>query len=123
MGAEQQSLAREYSVYITDAGGTRKGSGALYYEGTGDTFYVFTCAHVLDGMDEIHLRILLPEDVENDAYDEYEYHVPHSQVTYSPIDQVRQDEFDPEIKYHSCDIAVICVKMHQTMHLKKSIYF
>ena len=52
---------QEYSVFITDEKRTSSGSGVLFYPGTGEKIYVFTCAHVLDELaDPFQIYYLLP---------------------------------------------------------------
>ena len=48
---------RGYSVYVTDENNTVQGSGVLFYDG-GDTMFVFTCAHVVEGLEKVRLFIL-----------------------------------------------------------------
>lgn len=49
MIAQLELETQEYSVFITDEKRTSSGSGVLFYPGSGNRLYIFTCAHVLDG--------------------------------------------------------------------------
>lgn len=111
---------RQYSVYITDNKKTSCGSGLLYYPGYGDLLYVFTCAHVLDGMETVDLWVLIPEKPENDQYSEYKFTVPASQIAYYPHDQVAENAAGE--KAHLYDVAVIPVKKPEHLHIPRSEY-
>lgn len=112
---------REYSVYISDDKKTSCGSGMLYYPGYGDVFYVFTCAHVLEGMQNVELTLLLPEKPERDLYKESKFTVPASQVAYYPLDKVADNVSGGTS--HSHDVAVIPVRKPEQLNLKRSEYF
>lgn len=96
-------ILEEYSVLISDKDRKKQGTGTLFYQENSDYFYVFTCAHVLDYLDEIHIRILA--DPRGEASEEWEVTVPAEHVAYSPIDEV--EIIGSREKKHSCDIAVI----------------
>ncbi len=46
MIAQLELETQEYSVFITDEKRTSSGSGVLFYPGSGNRLYIFTCAHV-----------------------------------------------------------------------------
>lgn len=96
-------ILEEYSVLILDKEEKKQGTGTLFYEQGSDRFYVFTCAHALDNLEEIHVRILT--DPKGEEAQEWEAVAWAAQVVYSPIDQVVS--LSASEKRHSCDIAVI----------------
>ena len=59
---------RAYSVYISDENNSVQGSGVLFYAG-GKSAFVFTCAHVVDGLEKIRLFILKEINAACDRYD------------------------------------------------------
>lgn len=96
-------ILEEYSVLILDKKEKKQGTGTLFYEKGSDRFYVFTCAHALDNLEEIHVRILT--DPKGEEAQEWEAVALAAQVVYSPIDEVVF--LSTSEKRHSCDIAVI----------------
>lgn len=96
-------ILEEYSVLISDKDRKKQGTGTLFYQKNSEYFYVFTCAHVLDYLPEIHIRILA--DPRGEASAVWEVTVPAEHVAYSPIDEV--EIIGSREKKHSCDIAVI----------------
>lgn len=95
---------RAYSVYISDENNSVQGSGVLFYAG-GKSAFVFTCAHVVDGLEKIRLFILKEINAACDRYDVFCTEISSSQVVYSPLDEVRTD--DAGTKTHTEDIAII----------------
>lgn len=95
---------RAYSVYISDENNSVQGSGVLFYAG-GKSAFVFTCAHVVDGLEKIRLFILKEINAACDRYDVFCTEISSSQVLYSPLDEVRTD--DAGTKTHTEDIAII----------------
>ena len=55
--------SQEYSVFLTDKMNSTSGSGILYYSGVGDIFYIFTCAHIIDGIEDI-IKISVIEPID-----------------------------------------------------------
>ena len=74
---------RGYSVYVTDENNTVQGSGVLFYAG-GDTMFVFTCAHVVEGLEKVRLFILREIDASIDEYDAFVIEIPSSQIGVGP---------------------------------------
>lgn len=73
--AKERVIARleletqEYSVFITDEKRTSSGSGVLFYPGSGNRLYIFTCAHVLDDLKEpFQIYSLFPINREQEIY-------------------------------------------------------
>ena len=113
---------QEYSVFITDEKRTSSGSGVLFYPGTGEKIYVFTCAHVLDElMEPFQIYYLLPVNREEEIYQVEKLEASREQVEYSPIDEISKSK--EEIIKHSIDAAVICLKKKKEINLKASNYF
>ena len=84
---------QEYSVFITDEKRTSSGSGVLFYPGTGEKIYVFTCAHVLDELAEpFQIYYFLPVDREKEIYQVRKLEGVREQVKYSPIDEISQND-------------------------------
>lgn len=110
---------REYSVYISDENNSVQGSGVLFYPG-GDSAFVFTCAHVVDGLSKIRLFILREIDAMHDLYDVLCTEVPTSQVVFSPLDEVRTD--DAGGKTHTEDIAIIRIGKPDGLELPTTNY-
>ena len=73
---------RGYSVYVTDENSTVQGSGVLFYAG-GDTMFVFTCAHVVEGLEKVRLFILKEIDAANDEYDAFVIEISSSQIVFA----------------------------------------
>lgn len=73
---------RGYSVYVTDENNTVQGSGVLFYAG-GDTMFVFTCAHVVEGLEKVRLFILREIDASIDEYDAFVIEIPSSQIVFA----------------------------------------
>ena len=113
----EDDITRAYSVLVH--GGT-SGSGVLFYL-EGDTFFVFTCAHVIDNCEQIRLDLLLPVDPDRDVYRTYRYIVDASQAVYSSLDTV---QVNPDgQKVHSHDVAVIPVRKAEDMPLQETEYY
>lgn len=110
---------REYSVYISDEKNSVQGSGVLFYSG-GDSAFVFTCAHVVDGLERVRLFILKEIDAAQDLYDVLCTEVPASQVVYSPLDEVGAD--DAGGKTHTEDIAIIHIGKPDGLELSTTEY-
>ncbi len=106
---------RHCSVHIADAA-TRKGlgSGLLYYQETGDRFFVFTSAHVIRKCANIEIDLLIPIGPENDDYSVCRLTAPVSQAVYSPLEKI-EDSIKP-------DVAVIELRKDDTLELKKTMY-
>lgn len=106
---------RHYSVHIADAA-TRRGlgSGLLYYQGTGDRFFVFTSAHVIKECANIEIDLLIPADPENDDYPVRRLTAPVSQAVYSPLERI-EDGIKP-------DVAVIELHKAEMLELEKTTY-
>lgn len=109
---KQKSLDRleletqEYSVYITDAKETSSGSGVLYYPGTGEKLFIFTCAHVIEDLCEpFQIYYFVPIDREKENYQIKKLDAVRDQVIYSPLDNMSRNA-DGTVK-HSVDVAVI----------------
>ena len=67
--AQLELETQEYSVFITDEKRTSSGSGVLFYPGSGSNLYIFTCAHVLDNLEEpFQIYSLLPLNREQELY-------------------------------------------------------
>lgn len=60
---------RKYSVLVTNGTTGNQGSGLLFYPGSEDRLYVFTCAHVVDQAEEVQASFLLPKMAEQNDYD------------------------------------------------------
>lgn len=117
---ELELRTQEYSVLITDEKHASCGSGVLFYPGLGEVFYVFTCAHVIDKLnDPLVIKLLLPQQRELENYSTCTIKVDRNQVVYSPIDVVTGDG---ECKEHSVDVAVIYIKKDMRLNLSASDY-
>ena len=113
---------QEYSVFITDEKRTSSGSGVLFYPGTGEKIYVFTCAHVLDELAEpFQIYYFLPVDREKEIYQVRKLEGVREQVKYSPIDEISQNE--GKMIKHSIDAAVICLEKEKEFNLSATDYF
>lgn len=100
-------LTEEYSVLITDKTATSCGTGILYVPEEGNTFYVFTCAHVLDELsDQVEVYLLLPVNREKEEFRTVAVTVSRSQIFYSTIDEVTGS--DDNVK-HSVDAAILSI--------------
>lgn len=85
------SEACRHSVFITDEKRTSSGSGVLFYPGSGSNLYIFTCAHVLDNLEEpFQIYSLLPLNREQELYRVEKLEAMREQVKYSPIDKVSE---------------------------------
>ena len=113
-------ITREYSVYITDELNSVCGSGVLFYAG-GDCLFVFTCAHVVDSLETVHLMFLKEVDATKDHYEKFYADVPASQVFYSPLDEEGTDEFGQ--KTHTEDIAIILVGKPINLNILPTNYY
>lgn len=86
---EFELITQEYSVLLTDAKRTSYGSGVIYYPGSGDKFYIFTCAHVVDNLlDPFEIYMLLPNNREIEDYQTFCSEVNKSQVAYALTDEI-----------------------------------
>ncbi len=118
---ELELETQEYSVYITDDKQTSNGSGILFYPGEGDSFYVFTCAHVVDSLiDPIHIYLLCPIDRNKEEYQICKVSTTHEKITYSPLDEITE-EMGAHI--HSVDIAIISLTKDKDLILQETKYF
>ena len=101
-------------MFITDEKRTSLGSGVLFYPGTGEKIYIFTCAHVLDELaDPFQIYYLLPVNREEERYQVEKLEASREQVKYSPIEEINKSE--EEIIKHSVDAAVICLKKRKKL--------
>lgn len=99
---EIEDRTRKYTVYVTDKDNTVSGSGVLFYPG-GEYLYVFTCAHVIDGLDSVRIFLLKPVDVSKDRYQVFCTDIPKEQIVYSPLDEVTEGQ-------HKEDFVIIPVQ-------------
>lgn len=84
-----------FSVLIdTDQG--ERGSGLLYYQDDSESFYVLTCAHVIDNAEKVDIHLLIGDGSEERIVSTTKDH-----FYFSPIDNIDAN------KRHSCDIAII----------------
>ena len=99
---------RKYSVLITN--GANHGSGLLFYPG-GNSFYVFTCKHVIDGMntEEFELHIPTPVCPDKNEYKETIVKVSKKQVVF------------PENKNH--DYSVITIRNARRYNINRTEYY
>lgn len=112
---------QEYSVFITDEKRTSSGSGVLFYPGSGSNLYIFTCAHVLDNLEEpFQIYSLLPLNREQELYRVEKLEAMREQVKYSPIDKV--SESAGGVIEHSIDAAVICLEIKKEISLETTDY-
>lgn len=117
---EFELITQEYSVLLTDAKRTSYGSGVIYYPGSGDKFYIFTCAHVVDNLlDPFEIYMLLPNNREIEDYQTFCSEVNKSQVAYALTDEIVEKNGQKE---HSVDVAVICIGKDSRMNLEKTNY-
>lgn len=110
---------REYSVYLADEKNSVSGSGVLFYAG-GDTLYVFTCAHVVDNLETVKVFILKEKDASRDLYEVFIISVPASQIVFSPLDVVTEEEGG---KTHTEDLAIIQIRKPDNLEISKTDYF
>ena len=110
---------REYSVYISDTKNAVQGSGVLFYAG-GDSMFVFTCAHVVDNLDTVRLFILKAIDASKDLYRVFATEVTASQILFSPLDVVTEEDGE---KRHTEDFAIIQILKPADIELGKTEYF
>lgn len=121
MIAQLELETQEYSVFITDEKRTSSGSGVLFYPGTGNRLYIFTCAHVLDGLEEpFQIYSLFPVNREQEIYQVEKLEATREQVKYSPIDKV--SESDEGVIVHSIDAAVICLEIKEEISFETTDY-
>mgnify|MGYP002578032500 FL=1 len=121
MIAQLELETQEYSVFITDEMRTSSGSGVLFYPGSGNRLYIFTCAHVLDGLEEpFQIYSLFPVNREQEIYQVEKLEATREQVKYSPIDKV--SESDEGIIVHSIDAAVICLEIKEEISFETTDY-
>lgn len=118
---ELELITQEYSVLLTDSKRTSYGSGVIYYPGSGDRFYIFTCAHVVDALlDPIEIHMLVPNDRETEDYRIYCIEVNKNQIVYAPTDEVVEENGQ---RRHTVDAAVICVGKAPGINLEKTNYY
>ena len=121
MIAQLELETQEYSVFITDEKRTSSGSGVLFYPGSGNRLYIFTCAHVLDGLDEpFQIYSLFPVNREQEIYQVEKLEATREQVKYSPIDKV--SESAEGVIVHSIDAAVICLEIKEEISFETTDY-
>lgn len=119
--AQLELETQEYSVFITDEKRTSSGSGVLFYPGSGSNLYIFTCAHVLDNLEEpFQIYSLLPLNREQELYRVEKLEAMREQVKYSPIDKV--SESAGGVIEHSIDAAVICLEIKKEISLETTDY-
>lgn len=119
--AQLELETQEYSVFITDEKRTSSGSGVLFYPGSGNRLYIFTCAHVLDGLEEpFQIYSLFPVNREQEIYQVEKLEATREQVKYSPIDKV--SESDEGVIVHSIDAAVICLEIKEEISFETTDY-
>lgn len=121
MIAQLELETQEYSVFITDEKRTSSGSGVLFYPGSGNRLYIFTCAHVLDGLEEpFQIYSLFPVNREQEIYQVEKLEATREQVKYSPIDKV--SESAEGVIVHSIDAAVICLEIKEEISFETTDY-
>lgn len=121
MIAQLELETQEYSVFITDEKRTSSGSGVLFYLGSGNRLYIFTCAHVLDGLEEpFQMYSLFPVNREQEIYQVEKLEATREQVKYSPIDKV--SESAEGVIVHSIDAAVICLEIKEEISFETTDY-
>lgn len=121
MIAQLELETQEYSVFITDEKRTSSGSGVLFYPGSGNRLYIFTCAHVLDGLEEpFQMYSLFPVNREQEIYQVEKLEATQEQVKYSPIDKV--SESAEGVIVHSIDAAVICLEIKEEISFETTDY-
>lgn len=121
MIAQLELETQEYSVFITDEKRTSSGSGVLFYPGSGNRLYIFTCAHVLDGLEEpFQIYSLFPVNREQEIYQVEKLEATREQVKYSPIDKV--SESAEGVIVHSIDAAVICLEIKEEISFEITDY-
>lgn len=119
--AQLELKTQEYSVFITDEKRTSSGSGVLFYPGSGRNLYIFTCAHVLDNLEEpFQIYSLLPLNRKQELYRVEKLEAMREQVKYSPIDKV--SESAGGVIEHSIDAAVICLEIKKEISLEMTNY-
>lgn len=110
---------RGYSVYLSDETNNIRGSGILFYPG-GDFMFVFTAAHVVDGLKNIRIAVLKEIDSSTDNYEEYHTEVVNTQVFYSPLDKVTVQDGE---RIHSEDLAIIKVAKPSNIDITITNFF
>ena len=115
----REDRTRQYTVYITDEKNSVQGSGVLYYPG-GNSLFVFTCAHVVEHLEQIHLFILNPIDITIDRYDVLATVIPKNQIVFSPLRNSNQEGADEEA---SEDFAIIEVKKPEDFEIAPTDYY
>lgn len=121
MIAQLELETQEYSVFITDEKRTSSGSGVLFYPGSGNRLYIFTCAHVLDGLKEpFQIYSLFPINREQEIYQVEKLEAMREQVKYSPIDKV--SESNEGVIVHSIDASVICLEIKEEISFETTDY-
>lgn len=115
--------ARQYAVYMYCEKTKTHGSGVLYYPGTDDFLYIFTCAHVACAMKDSNfvIEVLIKTGIGVDDYYERKIEVQGDcRIEYLQEAEVIESS-DRKNKY-SPDAAVIRCKKPDDFVLKKSIY-
>lgn len=111
---------RKYSVLVTNGTTGNQGSGLLFYPGSEDRLYVFTCAHVVDQAEEVQASFLLPKMAEQNDYDVCHLTAPKEQIIFSPLD-IKTDGESGQFQ-HTHDIAVIVFHKDIGLHLDCTAY-
>lgn len=111
---------RGYSVLVSNETSNDQGSGLLYYPGSGEQLYVFTCAHVVDGADKVRVSLLIPAAAEQGEYDVCHLTAPKEQIYFSPLDQKISDGSGG--MQHSHDVAVIVLYKDRLLALNRTVY-
>lgn len=114
-----EDRTRQYTVYIADDKNSVSGSGVLFYPG-GNTLFVFTCAHVVDGLNLVNLSVLRPVDIQNDLYEVYQISVPSDQIHYSPLDVVNEKKGE---RIHSEDFVIIQARKPEGFNIEPTPYY
>ena len=112
---------RKYSVLITNETSGNQGSGLLFYPGSGDRLYVFTCAHVVDQAEKVQATFLLPKVTEQNDYDVCHLTAPAEQIIFSPLDKTTGGKIGQ--LQHTHDVAVIVFHKDETLHLDCTAYY
>ena len=89
-----------YSVLITDEKG-RRGTGTLFYKKEYNSFYIFTCAHVIYTSNKVTIRILLKTA---NKVEEFSIEIDKTHFHFSPIDEAY---VIGDNSTHTLDFAII----------------
>jgi len=93
----------------------------LYYPGSGNELYVFTCAHVVDRAERVRASFLLPKATEQNDYDVCHLTAPGEQIIYSPLDK-RTGSKEGRFQ-HSHDVAVVVFHKDRVLQLNRTTYY